>query len=111
MDLINEVFALRMGERLSLHRREIDAAKAGHCVLAVMLRSVDFPGPMEPRRQTDRAPVQQCAILAAQRSADGLWQWCPLSTPSKESIGDYLFDIAKPPQDEWFYLAIGGTTP
>lgn len=97
----NEVFAIRNGEIMTTADKEPTSGRW----LAVMLRSVEFPdGPVSKVRPSDGAPVERCAILACQK-VKGEWQWCALSAPSKELIGDLFFN-ANVDRDKWYYLEI-----
>jgi hypothetical protein len=100
----NESFALRHGEQYKI----IDIKPIKGRWIAIMAQSVQFPfGPYAKARQSDGAPVEQAAILACQM-VDGLWQWLQLSPPTKENIGDLLFDSGAD-KDAWYYLEISET--
>jgi hypothetical protein len=103
----NEVFALRDGELLTVFGEEpseVQDVPSGRWI-CVMLRSVDFPdGPVCPFRESDKATVECAAVLACQK-VRGEWQWIQLGAPSKENIGDLLFD-ANAERDKWYYLEI-----
>ena len=72
-----------------------------------MARSVSFPeGDFQLRRVPDGAFVEMAAIVAAELNQAGKWQWCILSPPTKELIGDLMFDVGRVDRDVWYYLAI-----
>lgn len=99
--ITNEVFSLRSGERVEVFFEE----PADGCSLALMARSLSMPpGPRWGVRQSDGAPVEDAAIVAAQR-VDDLWQWVQLSPPTKEYLGDLLFDNDAE-KDRWYYLLV-----
>lgn len=103
VSLDNEVFALRDNESMQLWTERPDNGRW----LAVMARSVEMPpGERSPVRTIDGAPVEQAAIIAAEWSAKNqCWHWQQLSQPSKEFIGDMLFDGGAE-KDRWYYLVV-----
>ncbi len=98
-----EVFSLRDHERVTLLDGRPDAGR----FIAVMARSVSFPdGPAAPVRDIDGAPVESAAIVAAQiQHEKQAWQWLQLAAPTKEHIGDMLFDNGAD-RDRWYFLQI-----
>lgn len=101
---INEVFAIRDGEMTTIHEQQPESGRW----IAVQARRVMMPkGPCQQVRQTDGAPVEQAAIVACQLS-EGKWQWVTLSAPTKETIGDLLFD-GNAERDTWYYAAFTDT--
>lgn len=98
-DLTNEVFSLRDGELVSTSLTE---PKSGR-YLAVMLRSLSFPGHMS-EITADGKNVEPLAVLAAEKIR-GAWFWCHLSPLTKRLIGDLLFD-SNSPFDTWVYVSI-----
>lgn len=103
MMLENEVFAIRENELLELWTERPESGR----FVAVMARRVEMPpGPWSPVRTSDCAPVEQAAIVAAEWSEKHQhWHWVRLSSPSKELIGDMLFDGGAE-KDRWYYLTI-----
>lgn len=102
--LTNEVFALRNGE--SVRFFEGTPPAGADRVLAVMVRSVLMPGgERKPVDHRGRA-VEQAAILACEQTPNG-WAWVPLSAPTKELIGDLLFDVLRAEPNFWYFLAVG----
>ena len=102
MQINNEVFTLRSGEKLELSAQEPEDG----CYLAVQLRSIEMPpGERHKGRPTDGVKVEQCAVLACER-VQGKWQWQPIGMPSKESIGDYMIDVCHCEKDRWYFLKI-----
>lgn len=101
--LENEVFALRENESLQLWTERPESGR----FVAVMARTVEMPpGARSPVRTSDGAQVEQAAIVAAEWSAKHQhWHWVRLSSPSKELIGDMLFDNGAE-RDRWYYLSI-----
>lgn len=101
--LDNEVFALRDNESAQLWKERPEFGR----FLAVMARTVQFPeGPFSPVRKEDGMPVEMAAIIAAVIGAKSqAWHWVQLSAPTKERIGDLMFDV-KCEKDRWYYLAI-----
>lgn len=75
-------------------------------VLAVMARSVSMPpGPHRPSRDLDGEPVEMAAILCARFTRRGEWVWQQLSPPTKEYIGDFMFNHGAE-KDRWHYLLV-----
>lgn len=98
----NEVFAIRDGESTTILEERPTEGR----FIAVMARSVFMPdGPRSLQRRSDGAPVEMAAILSCQINTDGEWQWTQLSPPTKENIGDLLFDSGAE-KDKWYYAAI-----
>lgn len=102
LSIDNEVFALRDNELMQLFTKRPEGR-----FIAVMARSVEMPdGPRSPVRTADGAPVEQAAILGALWNySQQCWQWTQISPPSKERIGDLIFDSGAS-KDCWYYLAI-----
>ncbi len=98
-----EVFALRDHEQSQLFVEKPDDGR----FIAVMARSVEMPpGERSKVRAMDDAPVEQAAILAAEWSHQNQsWHWLQISPPSKEHIGDLLFD-SECEKDRWYYLVV-----
>lgn len=94
-ELVNEIFALR-GEIVTLQEEK----PTNKLWLAVCARSIEPPGPMRPRDGEPRA--EHAVIAACQEYQDG-WQWVSLSQPTKQIIGDLLFDNGFA-FDKWYYL-------
>jgi len=103
VSLDNEVLALRDNERILLSSERPEGGR----FIAVMARSVEMPeGPRSPVRAEDGAPVEQAAILACEFGHEQqAWHWMQISQPSKERIGDLLFDNAAD-KDRWYFVAI-----
>lgn len=99
----NEVFAIRDNESLQLWTERPEGGR----YIAVMARSVEMPpGARSPVRTVDGAPVEQATIVAAEWSAKNQhWHWVRLSPPTKEFIGDMIFDSGAE-LDRWYYLAV-----
>lgn len=96
-------FTLRDGERMQLSSERPGKGR----YLAVMVRSVSMPaGEKANVRPIDGAAVEQAAILACEMNSNGQWLWCHLSPPTKEVIGDFLFDDCKIDRDKWYYLTL-----
>jgi hypothetical protein len=105
-ELINEVFALRGGERVTI---VADRPTSGQWI-AVMARSVSMPdGHKEPERY-DGAPVEEAAIVAAKLNSEGRWYWLQMSPATKELIGDLIF-IDPVVRDCWLYAVLGDLQP
>lgn len=107
VSLDNEVFALRDNESIQLFTERPDFGR----FIAVMARSVEMPsGPRSPVRAEDGAPVEQAAILACGWGFENqCWHWMQISPPSKERIGDLLFDGGAD-RDRWYFLLIFDTS-
>ena len=105
--LTNDVFAIRDEVFVAYDSEQAAINHNGAtCVLAVMLRTVEFPpGKIEPVRTADSAPVEARAVVSCKRNPKGRWQWLPLSAPSKEAMGDYLFDGCEATPDRWYFVA------
>jgi hypothetical protein len=103
MSLENEVFALRGNESCRLFEEKPDSGR----FIAVMARSVEMPpGPRSAVRDSDGAPVEQATIVAAEWiDKRQCWIWSRLAQPTKEFIGDMLFDSSAV-IDRWYYLLI-----
>ena len=100
----NEVFAIRNGERTTIVAEQPTSGRW----LAVMARSVSMPpGERHPFRHSDQMAVEQAAIVACQM-VDGKWQWVQLSPPSKEAIGDLIFD-SNADKDRWYFVTFANT--
>ena len=99
-----DVFSLRDGEVLQLCN---EPPKCGGVWLAVMARSVSMPpGPYKTVRDIDGQSVEMAAILAARiGKSHGEWLWEQLSPPSKEFIGDFMFEQGAE-KDRWYYLLL-----
>lgn len=79
--------------------------------LAVQARSVSMPpGEVHPVREFDGEPVEMAAIIAAQWIASKGWIWVQLSPPTKEVVGDYLFE-QQVELDRWYYLLLSSPAP
>lgn len=101
----HEQFALRDNERI----RQVESHTDDACCIGVMARTVQMPdGERQAVRPEDGAPVEQAAILGVER-VEGKWQWLPLSQPTKEILGDLIFDNNLP-RDEWIWLVIERNT-
>ena len=98
-----DVFSLRDGEVLQLCAEP----PAHGDWLAVMARSVTMPpGPHRASRDLDGEPVEMAAIVAARKGkVHGEWLWQQLSPPSKEYVGDFMFEHGAEP-DRWYYLLL-----
>lgn len=98
-----DVFALRDGEILGLDTEQPTSGEW----LAVMARSVTMPpGPYRATRDMDGEPVKMAAILAARKGkVHGEWLWQQLSPPSKEYVGDFMFEQGAE-VDRWYYLLL-----
>lgn len=102
--LENDVLAIRNGERLQLWTEIPDCDRW----VAVQVVSVTMPeGQIHSSRPRDGMPVEQAAIIACEM-VKGKWQWTQLSPPSKEFIGDMLFD-SDAERGRWYYLSIEST--
>lgn len=103
VSLDNEVFALRNNEVIQLFTGPLDSGRW----LAVQARSIEMPTADRTKvRACDGAPVEQAAIVACEWNPEhGGWQWVPLSSPTKERIGDHLFDSGAS-RDVWYYLLV-----
>lgn len=101
--LDNEVFAIRDHESVQLFTEPPEFGR----YIAVMARSVEFPpGPRSEVRTADGLPVESATIVAAEFGArHQSWHWVRLSAPTKEFVGDQLFDNGCE-KDRWYYLLI-----
>ena len=104
MNLENEVFSIRDGEKLFLW--DGPPHHYGKRFIAVMARSVEMPeGPKASVRASDGAPIESAAILAAEfQHQNQCWQWLQLSPCSKEHIVDMMFNNHCE-LDRWYYLS------
>lgn len=102
MDIRHETFALRDNEKVTLSEAR---PKSGR-ILAVQLRSCEFPkGPVN-EISAEGHRVERAAVLCAEwMQGRNEWQWTQLSPITKERIGDMLFD-AGASRDVWYYLQI-----
>lgn len=100
IEMVNEIFSLRTYECVTIKE---ECPTDGH-VLAVMARSIEFPDGDIEATAWDGSPVEQAAILACERF-DGKWQWSSLSQPTKQFIGNLLFDGGAE-RDKWYYAII-----
>ena len=107
MNLENEVFSIRDGEKLQLW----DGKPEGIRSIAVMARTVEMPeGPRAQVRACDGAPIENAAILACEFQHNGqCWQWLQLSPCTKENIGDLMFNNHCE-RDKWYYLSVEDLT-
>ena len=101
--LDNEVYAIRDHEAVQV----LTERPAGGRFIAVMARTVELPpGEHSKERSADGAPVEQATIVAAEFGAKHHnWHWIRLSAPTKEFVGDLLFDN-ECERDRWYYLQI-----
>lgn len=101
--LDNEAFAIRDHERVQL----VTERPSGGHYIAVMARSVEMPpGDRSPVRPADGARVEQAVIVACEFGRKNqCWHWVKLSPPTKEFIGDLLFDNGAE-KDRWYYAEI-----
>lgn len=99
-----DVFSLRDGEVLQLC---IERPKCKGDWLAVMARTVSMPpGPHRATRDMDGEPVEMAAIIAARvGKTHGEWVWQQLSPPTKEFVGDFMFEQGAE-MDRWYYLLL-----
>jgi hypothetical protein len=100
----NEVFALRDSEQVTI----VEDRPAKGRFIAVMARSLEMPeGARSVARPSDGAPVEQAAIVACEwNNTFQSWQWLAVSPPTKERIGDLLFDSEGVVKDRWYYATI-----
>lgn len=103
MTLLNEVFALRAGERLCCYFNDQPATG---CWIAVMLRSVKMLEGEWAECQHLRCPPAPCAIIAAEKNSKGEWLWLQLSPATKEAIVLFLLDKAGVPFNRWVYIEV-----
>jgi hypothetical protein len=99
----NEVFALRDAERIVVAEAAPDKGRW----IIVQLVPVQMPdGNRTTVRACDGAPVEQCAVIACEWSVtNNGWQWLQLSPPTKEFIGDLLFDNGAE-RNQWHFIAV-----
>lgn len=101
--LANDVYAIRDHEAAQLLTENPNEGR----YIAVMARTVELPpGEHSKERSADGAPVEQATIVAAEFGAKHqCWHWIRLSAPTKEFVGDLLFNGGCE-RDRWYYLQI-----
>lgn len=103
MTLVNEVFALRTGERLVCH---FDKPPETGCWIAVMLRSVAMLEGEWAECQHPQGPPAACGVIAAEKNSKGEWLWVHLSSATKDDIARFLLGKVKMRFDKWVYVEI-----
>lgn len=98
--LINEVFAIRNDERITLLARHEKGCLAVQLVTTVFPDSGDYVKISGAGNKTLLA-----GFAAARKNPGGFWGWVAVSPPTKEFIADFLEDTCKVEKDKWYYIA------
>lgn len=105
-ELINEVWALRGGEHVTI----LPERPEGGCWIAVGLFSAALPPGPRARARGGELSSEDAAVLGCKLTPEGEWQWVHLSSATKETMADLLFDEVKAELGRWYYCVLTTAT-